>query len=282
MTDRPDNTGHIISADGRKIFYRIYQADPERGRLVIAHGLGEHSGRYGHVVDELGPLGLSIWAPDHRGHGQSDGKRGHVDSFSQYLDDLKQVIDVADRGRPDDVPIFLLGHSMGGLIALNYVIREPGPLKGVIASSPGLGMIIEVPALKSALGKIMSSIWPGLSMGNELDSSKISHDQAEVKAYRNDPLVHNRVTARWFTEFMTAMTEANDGASKITIPILMQIAGDDCLVNAQSSKAFFERLTVEDKTLFINEGFYHENYNETPDRRAKALADLSAWIEARL
>jgi len=113
------------SADGLKIFYRRYQADSEKARMVIAHGLGEHSGRCDNVVERLLPLGISVWAPDHRGHGQSDGRRGHVSSFSQYEEDLRKLVEIARDGMAGGVKIFLLGHSLGGLIALRFAAGFP-------------------------------------------------------------------------------------------------------------------------------------------------------------
>jgi alpha-beta hydrolase superfamily lysophospholipase len=282
MAEFRETTGGFTSQDGLKIFYRRYQADNERARLVIAHGLGEHSGRYGNVVERLLPKGITIWALDLRGHGHSDGWRGHVSTFDLYLSELRTMVEIAREGRPDAIKIFLLGHSMGGLIALNFALRFPEIIDGVIASSPTLGLAVKLPAIKSALGKIMSSIWPSLSLGNELDASKISHDGEVVRAYEKDPLVHDRVSARWFTEFLSAMETTNQLASKIKVPILMQVAGDDHLVSAQSSKTFFEKLYLEDKTLHFYDDLYHEIYNEGEDRRAKVLTDLETWLEAHI
>lgn len=282
MAEFPETTGNFTSQDGLKIFYRSYQADNERARLVIAHGLGEHSGRYGNVVERLLPKGITIWALDLRGHGHSDGRQGHVSTFDQYLSELRTMVEIATEGGPDAIKIFLLGHSMGGLVALNFPPRFPEIIDGVIASSPSLGLTVKVPAIKGALGKIMSSIWPSLTLGNELDASKISHDEEVVRAYEKDPLVHDRVTARWFTEFLSAMETTNQLASKIKVPILMQVAGDDHLVSAQSSKTFFEKLDLEDKTLHFYDDLYHEIYNEREDQRAKVLTDLETWLEVHI
>jgi alpha-beta hydrolase superfamily lysophospholipase len=225
------------------------------------------------------PANYSIWIPDHRGHGQSGGKRGHVLNFEQYLLDLRLVVEMAREGLPEGRKVFLLGHSMGGLIALYFAQQNPDLIDGVIASSPGLGMVIKVPAVKNVLGQVMSFIWPGLLLGNELDATKISRDESVVNAYQNDPLVHDRVSARWFTETLSTMQEVNRQASRIQIPVLMQVAGDDHLVNAQSSQQFFEKLATADKTLYMYDGLYHEIYNEPDEQRRKVLGDLEAWLE---
>jgi alpha-beta hydrolase superfamily lysophospholipase len=282
MAEQPEKKDAFTSHDGVKIFYRKFQASDERARLVVAHGLGEHSGRYGNVVNRLLPANYTLWIPDHRGHGQSGGKKGHVLNFEQYLLDLRLMVEMARENLPEDRKIFLLGHSMGGLIALCFALQNPELIDGVIASSPALGVAVEVPAVKSILGNVMSFIWPGLLLGNELDATKISRDESVVSAYQNDPLVHDRVSARWFTEIMSTMGEVNRQASRIQIPVLMQVAGDDHLVNAQSSKHFFENLVVDDKTLHVYDDLYHEIYNEIVDQRQKVLGDLESWLENHL
>ncbi len=282
MNTATEQTGTFTGSDNVKIFYRTYAARPERARMVIAHGLGEHSGRYGNVVNHILPAGISAWVPDHRGHGRSEGKRGHVLNFVQYVTDLEMMVDRARRDLPAGMPCFLFGHSLGGLIALYFAQQFPGLVDGLVISSPAVGMVIEVPVAKKMAGRIMSFVYPGLSMGNELDAAKISHDPEVVKAYENDPLVHDRVSARFFTEFMSAMESVNQQASAIQVPILLQLAGDDHLVNAQASQRFFENLALEDKTLHVYDGLYHEIYNETEAQRKQVLQDLSAWLESHI
>jgi alpha-beta hydrolase superfamily lysophospholipase len=277
-----ENRDSYTSQDGLKIFYRNYRANDERAGVVIAHGLGEHSGRYRNVIGTLLPRGISIWALDHRGHGQSDGPRGHVLAFEEYLNDLRTIVQIAKRELPTGMKCFLLGHSMGGLIALNFALRFPEMIDGVIASSPTLGIAVKVPALKGFFGKVMSSIWPGLLLRNEIDVSKISHDEEVVRAYVEDPLVHDRVSTRWFTEFFSAMEEANQSASKLAVPTLIQAAGEDYLANATDSKQFFEKMTLNDITFHVYEGLYHEIYNEREGQRAKVLNDLEVWMEAHI
>ncbi|MBW1680605.1 MAG: lysophospholipase [Deltaproteobacteria bacterium] len=275
-------TGVFKASDGIEIFYRQVKAVDERARMVIAHGLGEHSGRYGNVLEALVPAGVSIWAPDHRGHGRSGGARGHVRAFDDYLDDLSRMVDLARADKPDDMKLFLLGHSLGGLMAVRFAQGHGDVLDGVVASSPALGLTVRVPAVKRMLGKVMSRLYPGLSMGNELDATKISRDSDVVKAYQEDPLVHDRVTARWFTEFLGAMEAAHREAAQIQIPILMQVAGDDQLANPDGSRRFFERLSVTDRILKVYDGLYHEVYNEAGADRARVLADLVSWIRDRV
>jgi alpha-beta hydrolase superfamily lysophospholipase len=282
MAGLPEKTGSFMGSDGVRIFFRQFQADPERARMVIAHGLGEHSGRYGNVVEQMLLQGVSIWALDHRGHGRSEGKRGHVLNFSQYANDLRLLVQLARTDLPEGMKCFLLGHSLGGLIALDFIRQNSDLVDGVIASSPALGMAIAVPRAKKALGIIMSSVWPGLTMNNELDASKISHDPHVVKAYEDDPLVHDRVSARFFTEFLATMETVRQTAATLKTPLLLQVAGDDHLVNSQSSRDFFEVLTLEDKTMVVYTGMYHEIYNEPREQRQKVLTDLVNWVVNRM
>ena len=282
MTNYPEKTGTFNGSDGVQIFYRHYAADSERARMVIAHGLGEHSGRYGNVVERLLHGGFSVWIPDHRGHGQSGGPRGHVLNFVQYLADLRSMVELACQDRRGSGKCFLMGHSLGGLIALNFAQRYPELLNGVLVSSPALGMAIKVPTAKRILACVLSWLWPGLTMNNELDATHISHDQAVVRAYADDPLVHERVSARFFTEFTAAMEAVNLQAASIRNPILMQVAGNDHLVNAKATEQFFEKLTAPDRTLHVYEGLYHEIYNEAPDQRDRVLKDLEDWLAQRV
>ncbi len=282
MEELVEFTGELAASDGIKLFYRHYQAESERARMVISHGLGEHSGRYGNVVERLLPRGISVWVPDHRGHGRSGGRRGHVLNFVQYLTDLRQTVDLARKDMPAEMPCFMLGHSLGGLIALYFAQRHSDLIDNVVASSPCLGMVIEVPLLKKVLGSFMSLLWPGLTMSNELNAAHISRDPAVVSAYESDPLVHDRVSARFFTELMQAIEAVNQQASALKVPILMQVAGEDFLVNAGSSKLFFDKLTVEDKTLQVYDGMYHEIYNAPQEERRRVLDDLEEWLVGRM
>ncbi|MCU0598513.1 MAG: lysophospholipase [Desulfobacterales bacterium] len=282
MIQQNETTGIFSGHNGLLIFYRHQKAIPERARMVIAHGLGEHSGRYAHVIERITKMGISVWAIDHRGHGKSEGNRGHIQSFDEYVFDLKQMVTIAQKDMPEEMRFFLLGHSMGGCMALFFAQTCPKMINGIIASSPGLRPAMKVPAIKGTIGKLMSSIWPKLSFDNELNSSHLSHDASVVEAYDADPLVHRKVTARWFTQFMAAMGMTFQDAQKIQIPILMQVAGDDRLVDPLASKDFFDRVSSKDKTLRLYEGFFHEIYNEVDQSRQKALNDLEHWLISRI
>ena len=278
MADIQERTNRFESGDGTTLFYRIYIPEAERFQVVISHGLGEHSGRYGHVVDTLCPMGASLWIHDHRGHGRSQGKRGHINDFDDYLQDLKMLIEMA---RTDGVPLLLLGHSMGGLIALSFVRKYPGYVDGLIVCSPLLGVPKPPSPVLKAIARILSIVWPTLSLDNQLDPTLISHDDAEVRAYVQNKWVHSRISVRWFTRCMAEISATGGAPEAINTPLLMQIAGDDQLVSAPATLAYFDGLAVSDKTLFHYKNLYHEIYNEKQPDRDKVLADLKQWVADR-
>ena len=263
---------------GVRIFYqRWLPADYDRV-MVIAHGLGEHSGRYGNVVEYFTPRGFAVYALDHRGHGRSGGRRGHAGSFDDYLEDLDRLVRIA-AGDEEGKPLFLVGHSLGGLIALAYTLARPDRLDGLIVSSSALKLKVAVPGWKAALGKFFSRFIPTFTMGSELNPDDVSRDPAVVEAYKADPLVHDRVSARFFQEFVGAMEKVGGDAHRLTLPSLVLQAGADRLVDPDGSREFFAKITNEDQELKIYEGLYHEIFNEK--ERGQVFADMERWLEGR-
>ena len=262
MVSSEQTSGRFESRDGTTLFFRAFPAGQERARLVIAHGLGEHSGRYGHLAEHLVPGGLSIWAMDHRGHGQSGGRRGHIRTFDEYLNDLYDFVVLCKKNASREKKCFLLGHSLGGLMVLLFAGLYPKAVDGLIVSSPALGLNMAISRIKRWFGSLMSNLRPTLLLSNELDPAWLSHDKGVVQAYREDPLVHGRISVRWFAEFLSAMEKAAMMAPHLEVPVLMQVAGNDHLVDATVARGFFESLSIRDKTLHIYDGLYHEIYNE--------------------
>ena len=262
-----------------EIFYRRWGPASPRAVVLGIHGLGEHSGRYQNVVDALCPRGFALYIHDLRGHGRSGGKRGHVTAFSEYLTDTRRTLEAVRKAEPEK-PLFLLGHSMGGLIAMRYATLYPEGLRGLVLSSASLKIKGEVPAVKAALGRLFSRLIPGLAMSNGLDPNQISRDRAVVKAYIDDPLVHDRVSARWVTEFVDAIAAAHREASSLSLPIQILQAGEDDLVDASGSRELFETITVKDRGLRVYDGYFHEIFNDLGKERV--LDDLAAWLEERI
>ncbi|MFO7713561.1 lysophospholipase [Desulfosarcina sp.] len=276
-----EKTATFHGSDGTTLFFRQHIPENERFRVVISHGLGEHSGRYGHVAKTLCPMGGALWIHDHRGHGQSQGKRGHVNEFNDYVDDLKTFIEMAGADHPDRVPLLLLGHSMGGLIALSFARQYPRLVDGLIVSSPLLGVPKPPSTVLTAIVRSLSIVWPTLTLNNKLNPAYISHDEAEVNAYVQSGRVHSKISARWFVACMSEIEKTGGDFDAIRIPILIQIAGNDRLVSAPAALAYFDALTAADKTLFHYGDLYHEIYNERLPDREHVLEDLKQWVADR-
>ncbi|MCP3953851.1 MAG: alpha/beta hydrolase, partial [Desulfobacterales bacterium] len=227
-------------------------------------------------------LGFSLWILDLRGHGKSGGPKGHVDSFDDYTRDVGEILDQARTGNPAQTPVFLLGHSMGGLVAILVALEHQDLMDGLVLSSPALGVAVPLPAVKKIAATCIARLFPRLGIKNELDPQNVSRDPEIVEKYIADPLVHNRVSTRWFVQFFKAMGKAFDQAADIQLPILVQAAGEDRLVQTAAVEAFFEKLTVPDRELKVYRGLFHEIYNETEPDRGKVIAALTTWLTDRI
>ncbi|HXZ98463.1 MAG TPA: alpha/beta hydrolase [Candidatus Acidoferrum sp.] len=272
--------GSFEGARGTRIYYQAWTPSKKpKAVLVIAHGIGEHSGRYTHVADYLTKKGFAVWACDHRGHGKSGGKRGHVDNFDDYLADLDQTIRIAKQKTPE-MKTFLMGHSLGGLIATFYAEKHSGELDGLIVSGPALREKMKISSSKAFMAKTLSSIMPTLSTGTGLDPNLLSHDKEVVKKYVEDPLVHKVTTPRWFTEYRQAQEETMRSADKLTLPCLIIQGGADGIVDPTVAKDLYDKIKSPDKTLKVYDGFYHESLNEIG--KESVLADIDTWLSARI
>jgi alpha-beta hydrolase superfamily lysophospholipase len=273
MTTMREHT--LTAADGTRLFVRDSLVDFPCGSLVILHGIGEHCGRYAHVARFLNEQGWSVRTYDHRGHGQSTGKRGDVPDGEALVRDAEMLI--ADFARSTGSTPMLFGHSLGGLFAARVATGAQVPLRGLILSSPALAL--QLTSFQKFLLKFMSAVAPGVSVKNSVQSHYLSHDEKVVKAYDSDPLVHQRITARLLNSMLAAIDFAHAHAPSLAIPVLMQVAGDDHVVDASGTKAFHARVPSGLATMHWYDGLYHEIFNER-DARA-VFADLGAWLAAR-
>ena len=234
------------------------------------------------MVEEVACKGVSCYALDHRGHGRSEGKRGHISSFSDFTADLASLVEMARRENPA-IPLILLGHSMGGVIAFQYVLQQSQAVDGLILSSAGLIPILDVPGwLQSLVKVLLSRIVPGLTISNGLDASGLSHDQPIVNQYLDDPLVHDKVTARWFQEFAAAGQDSLNRAGELTLPLLIIHGQNDPIVDYKGSVKAMELASSSDKTLHIFEGLLHETMNEPQELRQEVLNRVGEWIVAHI
>jgi alpha-beta hydrolase superfamily lysophospholipase len=245
--------------------------------IVISHGLAEHGGRYAALAERLVGRGYGVYALDHRGHGRSAGPRANVERFSYLVSDLGGFLGRAQREHPD-ATTFLLGHSMGGAIALATALRSPGSLKGLVLSAPALAAGEAVPALKEFAVRLLSRFAPNTG-ALTLPATAISRDPAVVRAYESDPLVfRGAIPARTLVELLEAMATFPDDVPRLRLPVLVQHGTADRLVPLAATRPLYERLgNPKQRTLRIYEGLFHEAYNE-PERE-QVFADLEVWIE---
>jgi acylglycerol lipase len=270
-------TGSFTGKGGIEIFFQKWIADKAKAAIILVHGVGEHSGRYDNLIKAFADKKISVFAIDHRGHGKSDGKRGHIDSFMDYVYDLKLFLEFI-KEENKGLPVILFGHSMGGVIATKYAMTYPDDLSMLVISSPGYTPAFKVPAWKTSVASFFSSRISTLTFPNGLIVSDLSRDQDTITAYNNDPLVHNKVTARWAVEFMRAGQECISNAGSIKKPLLVFHGKEDHICDYKAAEQFYNDASSAVKKLFIFEGLYHETMNEIPADRDKVLNDVTGWI----
>ena len=271
------DTSSFSGKGGVKIFYQKWLASKAKAVIVLAHGVGEHSGRYGNLLKALEGKGVSVFALDHRGHGKSEGKKGHVDSFMDYVYDLKLFVEYV-KEENKGIPLVLYGHSMGGVIAAKYGLTYQDDPSIIVLSSPGFAPAFSVPGWKKSIAAFFSSRIGSLSMPTGLSSADLSRDIEVVKEYDNDPMVHGKVSAKWFAEFMKAGEECIANASSLKKPLLVFHGTGDKLVDYKAAEEFYNRAGSAQKDILLYDGFYHEVINEPEADRNRALKDVVSWI----
>jgi len=265
--------------DGLEIFGQSWLVDEPKAVLGLIHGMGEHASRYNYMIDALTAAGISIVGYDQRGHGKSAGKKGHTPSYDLLLDcvdDLMGKMDELVLGKPK----FLLGHSMGGNVLLNYLLQRKPKLNGAIASAPWLKLAFDPPAIQVGLAKLVSGIFPGLVQSSKLDVNAISQDSKEVKRYVDDPLVHDKISTGFFVGAYKQGFWALENASKLETSLLVYHGTADTLISYDAAKEFTEKAGGGDVTFESLEGFFHESHNE-PGRN-ELFRTITDWMEARL
>ncbi len=240
--------------------------------VLLIHGLAEHIGRYDHVVRALTESQWAVTAIELRGHGESEGKRGHVDRWEQYLDDVRAAAATIDG------PVVLLGHSMGGLVALDVAIDGlPNGVQAIVLSDPNVAVAVEAPAVKVMGAKLLSRILPGLSLSNELDAAMICRHQPVVDRYLEDPLVYSTITPRWFTEMLKSQERVVAHATSYDTPLLMLLGEGDAICDWKASAALARNWGGEAKTITYPD-LYHEIFNELEGEGV--IKDMLAWMES--
>lgn len=264
------------SADGLLLYYRAWGVESPRAVVRIVHGLGEHGGRYAPLAETLQERGIASYALDLRGHGISEGIRGHVTRFDQFLDDMEAFA----RETLSEPPTFLLGHSLGGLIALRATeTGRAGRLAGAILSAPALALAKPASAWSHAGASVLSRIAPAVGLSNGIDPADLSRDPEAVAAYRSDPLIHDRITPRLYMEMLAAMRAASEAAAEVQLPVLLLAPGDDRITRVPAALAVASRFAGSVQVRSYA-GYFHESLNER--ERETVLADIVAWLDERV
>lgn len=271
----------FIAGDGTNLIVQEWPLPSNvarRGAVIIVHGLGEHAGRYNHVAAKLNEWGFSVRGHDQCGHGESEGLRGSLPTDSRLLDDLADMVDSTRAQLPQGMPLFLLGHSMGGLVVARFVSLNMRKVDGVILSSPALDAGMN--AFQKFLVAVLPKIAPNLRVGNGLDPQYISHDPAVVIDYKADPLVHDRISARLARFIATAGPATLVHAPFWSVPTLLMYAGDDHLLNADGSRTFAAKAPKDIVTSVCFDAMYHEIFNEYDAR--PVFAQLKQWLDSQV
>jgi alpha-beta hydrolase superfamily lysophospholipase len=271
--------GWFTGAGGLSLFRQTWRpAGSPRAALLNIHGLGDHSGLYPTLVDHCMTRGFVMHSHDLRGNGRSPGQRAYVERWEDYREDLRRFV-ATIRSEEGDLPLFLMGNSLGGLIVLDYVLYHPEGLRGVIAVSPPLGRL-GVPAPLLALGRILSRIWPRFSIRTGMDLSGLARDPQVLEQVLSDPLFHRVGTARLSTEVVAAIARVQESAPRFPLPLLVLHGSDDRMVPPDGSRVFVPRVGHPDHELREYSGAYHVLFADLD--RERVLADLDQWIVARL
>jgi alpha-beta hydrolase superfamily lysophospholipase len=258
-------------------YWQGWTVDAPVGVVVFVHGLHEHGGRYRHVAERLARSGYASYVVDHPGHGRSSGARGNISSMAGTVDGVDQLVRLAGERHPG-APLFVYGHSMGGLIALTYLTGSPDArIRGAVISAPALDTGA-ANGVQRRVAPLLSRVLPNLGV-LALDAEAVSRDPEVVRDYRTDPLNHTgKVRARTGSEMMLATAAIPERLPKLTLPLFVLHGGADRLVPTAASEVVPARAGSSDVTRTVYDGLYHEPHNE-PERE-QVLGDVVAWLDA--
>lgn len=272
--------GTFVSGDGEQVYWQSWTpAESPRAVLLLVHGLAEHGGRYEGFAEFFTSAGFAVHALDHPGHGRSAGHRCHIRRFADFTNTLERYLALV-KTTHSGTPIFLVGHSMGGLIAAAYLIEQQSQFAAAVLSGPAIRAPQQPSRFALFIMRIISRLLPRLGV-MQLDSSGVSKDPDVVSKYDNDPLVfRGKVTARLAAELFSEMDKVLAEAATIRLPLLILHGGSDSLTDVAGSKALHEGVSSTDKEIIVYDGLYHEIFNEP--ERITVMTEMKDWLEARL
>jgi acylglycerol lipase len=277
------NTEPDTDIDDDVTFYmQGWEPDGKPKAIVcLVHGLGEHTGRYHHVGKAFNDAGYALYGFDLRGHGQTPGPRGHFPSLDVVMQDIRQFVEFQRQNHPG-LPVFLYGHSLGGLLTLTYVLQNPDGLKGVIVTDSALRSALQEQKLKVAMAKLLGTLAPAMTIPSGLDAKTISRDPAVVEKYVNDPLVHDKTSMGLGKAALDAIDLCFSHAKEFKPPLLIMHGTADRLTYPSGSEDFAKLAgeTNKDVTLKLWDGLYHEIHNE-PEQK-EVFKVMIAWLDKHL
>lgn len=268
--------GVLTALDGTSLYYQRWEAFQPKAILFLVHGIAEHSGRYEALGQQLARRHFTVWALDQRGHGRSEGRRGDCLSLNQLVVDLDLLVRKAADSYPS-LPRAMVGHSLGGLLALHYAAQHHDQIRAVAVSAPALQLTHPVSPLKTFIVTAASRVYPPLSFNNGVNPKHLSRDNQVVEAYKKDPLVHRVITARCAIAVRDAMRDSLSLAGQLQIPCLILQAGADEICLPAAAERFSKAVVHAPVALRRYDGFYHELFNEPEKQRV--IDDLVGWLE---
>ncbi|MCP5498530.1 MAG: lysophospholipase [Leptospiraceae bacterium] len=282
MSYTNEQKSFISFRNNLKIFYQSWKKTDAKRVLVIQHGFGEHSDRYKNLLDKLKDSDFNIYALDSRGHGRSEGIRGHVEQFQYYVDDLSHLIHIAQEEN-NTKKIFLLGHSLGGVIALQYSLElnNQDYLHALLLSAPGLKVKMDLEKeVKKIAARYLAVLMPDFVLDANLDVNFLSHDKAVIDAYNKDPLVHGKISFQMANNLFHLSHALYKKAHRLTAPVFLMHGDADGIVDVRGSIELEKALSSAQVSLKVYPGLYHEMMNEPPESREKVLDDLKYFIDS--
>lgn len=264
--------------EGIRLFRRAWLPDAPSRAILVVHGFAEHSGRYDALGAWLAERGCAVHACDLRGHGRSEGRRGFVERFECFLDDLDRMLAIVADEHPD-LPRIVIGHSMGGLIVATWLRERHPDVAAGILSGPGLALGDAMPTWQLYLARLVRPIAGGLSVPANLPLDGLSTDPEVIRRYSEDPLVFDRITLALAVEMFAAAERSLEGGADVRVPVLLLHGDDDPICDPEGSRLFHASLTDPDSELRLYPGLRHEIFNEPQAERV--YGDAIEWLEKR-
>ena len=270
------------SFDGMKLSGYLWQpTETPKALINLVHGFGEYSERYDHWAMRFVENGFVVHAIDYRGHGKSDGRRGHINSFDDFLNDIDVLVKESKKLYPD-LPQFIYGHSLGGNIVTNYILKREDNVKGAVISSPWYQLAFNPSVLTIFFARMIKKIFPKFTQKAKLDVKGLTHDKYIVERYLTDPLVHEKISAKMFFEIYNAGNWTLNHSDKLNIPVLLQHGNSDPITSHKASQEFYKRAKELNKDIMYKEweGMYHELHNES--KQDEVFEFVNEWLSKKL